>query len=73
MATWHQLQRPTTLYHPTDWTVVEDPPNDCRALTTFATREDAEHWRDKMKALRPTWSIYVLQPGNPFTGKNGRR
>jgi len=41
MATWHQLQRPTKLYRDTEWTVVEDPPNDCRSLSTFTTEQAA--------------------------------
>jgi hypothetical protein len=31
MATWHQQQYPTKLYHETEWTVVIDPPNEYRA------------------------------------------
>lgn len=65
MATWHQERRNARLYHDTQWTVVEDPPNDCRALSTFETRAAAEAWRDKIKALHPTWRVYVLQPANP--------
>lgn len=68
MATWHQLQARTRLYHDTQWTVVEDPPNDTRCLVTFDTREQAESRRDLIKTLHPTWSVYVLQPGMPQRG-----
>ena len=65
MATWHQRLAHTRLYHDSEWTVVEDPPNDCRALQTFSTCYLAEAHRDRIKALHPTWRVYVLQPGNP--------
>ena len=65
MATWHQQQVRTRLYHDDLWTVVEDPPNATRCLTTCGTRAEAEAYRDRIKALHPSWSVYVLQPGNP--------
>lgn len=62
MATWHQLQRPTILFHQTEWTVVEDPHNDCRTLSTFNTEQLAREYCTRVKALRPNVPAYVLRP-----------
>lgn len=62
MATWHQLRTHTRLWHDTEWTVVEDPPNDTRCLVLCDTESDANAWRDRCKASHPTWRVYVLKP-----------
>ena len=64
MATWHQNQRPTKLYHPTQWTVVIDPPNQMRALMTFSTRDLAEVYMRNLKANNPGAAAhsYILKP-----------
>lgn len=64
MATWHQLRVQTRLYHDTQWTVVEDPPNECRVLALCETEAEANAYRDQSKAQHPTWSVYVLKPAN---------
>lgn len=65
MATWHQLQRPVKLYHPTDYTVVIDPPNRMRALMTFSTKALAEVYMRNLKANNPGVypHSYILPPG----------
>ena len=64
MATWHQLQAgPKRLYHETEWTVVEDPPNDTRTLSTFSTEPKAIEYLNRIKVLRPNVPAYILQPG----------
>lgn len=67
MATWHQNQRPIRLFHDTLYTVVSDPPNDCRALTLCSTREQAEQLAEQLNArhYRPKYGrdcAYVLRP-----------
>lgn len=64
MSTWHQDHSNYRLYHDTEWTVVEDPPNDCRALALFDTELEANAWRDQCKRLHPSWSVYVLKPAS---------
>ena len=64
MATWHQLRNPVCLYHETDWTVVEDPHNGCRSLSTFASEQVANDYRDRARALWPNVPAYVLKPAN---------
>lgn len=66
MATWHQSKRPVRLYHPTQWTVVIDPPNQCRALVTFSSRELAEVYMRGLKANNPgaATHAYILKPSN---------
>lgn len=56
MATWHQMRNPVRLYHESKWTVVIDPPNDCRACMLFDTREAAEAYLAKVK------HAYILNP-----------
>ena len=62
MATWHQLKAPCKLYHETEWTVVIDPPNDCRTLTTFTSEKSAHEYCARARALRPNVPTYVLKP-----------
>lgn len=62
MATWHQLQRPVRLFHDTEWTVVEDPPNGVRTLSTFTTERGARDYCARVTARRPNVPAYVLRP-----------
>lgn len=64
MATWHQQQARTKLYHETKWTVVEDPPNDCMALCLCETEAETVIWQARCKELHPTWSVYILKPAS---------
>jgi len=41
MATWHQRQARVRLDHPTEWTVVNDPPNSMRSCMSFTTEDAA--------------------------------
>jgi hypothetical protein len=64
MATWHQQQHPVRLWHETDWTVVIDPPNECRGLYRTSTRELAEVYLRNLKANNPRVFpyAYILKP-----------
>lgn len=64
MATWHQQKRPVTLQHDTDWTVVIDPPHQCRALYRTGTRELAEVYMRNLRTNNPSAAAhaYVLPP-----------
>lgn len=62
MSTWHQRQNSVKLYHDTMWTVVEDPPNDCRTLTLFETEATARVYLDRVKAKGKR--AYILRPAN---------
>jgi hypothetical protein len=53
MATWHQLQRPANFIHPTQWTVVIDPPGLMRALERFDTKDLADVYMRNLKANNP--------------------
>lgn len=67
MATWHQQQadkrKPFKLYDEDYWTVVDDPPNDCRTLTLFKTEAEAREYAAKFE------HAYVLRPAN-YKGVN---
>jgi hypothetical protein len=66
MATWHQLNAPQApLFHPTDWTVVIDPPNQMRALVRHATRALADVYMRNLEDNNPSAFAhsYVLKPG----------
>lgn len=68
MATWHQQQRgPVTLWHPTEWTVVIDPPNQMRALVRFSSKNLAEVYMRNLKDNNPGvhQHSYILKP---YTG-----
>ena len=67
MATWHQEQAQTRLWHATKFTVVENPPNDTQCLTLCDSREQADARAAIIRALHPTWSVYVLNP--PMKGR----
>lgn len=64
MATWHQQQRPVTLYHETDWTVVIDPPNQMTALYRTSSKQLAEVYMRGLKANNPAAAkhSYILKP-----------
>jgi hypothetical protein len=64
MATWHQLKAKTPLYHPTQWTVVIDPPNDLRWMYLASTRELAEVYMRNLKANNPQAYkfAFILKP-----------
>jgi hypothetical protein len=64
MATWHQLQVKTVLFHATDWTVVIDPPNQMRALMRFSTKALADVYMRNLKANNPGAAAhsYILKP-----------
>lgn len=64
MATWHQLQRPVKLYHPTQWTVVIDPPHQMRALMHFTTLELAKVYKRNLEGNNPAANAhsYILKP-----------
>jgi hypothetical protein len=57
MATWHQLKAgPVRLQHATQWAVVIDPPNDCRAVMLFTTEAAAREYAGRVQ------HAYVLEP-----------
>lgn len=64
MATWHQEQRPTHLWHATEWTVVIDPPGEMRALERFTSKALAEVYMRGLKANNPHLAkhSYILRP-----------
>ncbi len=68
MATWHQLQRPCTLHHATQWTVVIDPPGEMRALMTFRTKALADVYIRNLGANNPRVAphAFVVQPANKY-------
>jgi hypothetical protein len=66
MATWHQLQAikrngPIRYGDPKTWTVVTDPPNQCRSVMTgFTSREDAQAFIDRCEGFRPGEARYCF-------------
>ena len=66
MATWHQLQRPTRLFHATQWTVVIDPPHQMRALMRFTSKALAEVYMRNLKHNNPNAAAhsYILKPSS---------
>lgn len=66
MATWHQQQRPTQLWHATEWTVVIDPPNQMRGLYRTSTKDLADVYMRGLKANNPgaAQHAYILPPAN---------
>ena len=61
MATWHQKRSGARLYHDTLWSVVSDPPNQCRAITLCATEHEAREYMERLKA-RGQDHVYILRP-----------
>lgn len=74
MATYHQEHTHTILYHPTHYTVVIDPPNQTRALVTFATLELAKVYRRGLLANNPGVypHSYILRPATASYTAMGR-
>lgn len=64
MATWHQLRNQVPLWHPSKYTVVSDPPHDCRTVMRFETKAAAETFLSNIKARGESHS-YILPPANP--------
>ncbi|CAG9228576.1 hypothetical protein [Burkholderia vietnamiensis] len=58
MSTWHQDRNPMPLWHPTQWTLVIDPPNQMRSVERFDTAE-AANFAAKLRGG------YVIPPSNP--------
>lgn len=56
MATWHQLRRPVRLDHPTEWSVVIDPPHGTRCIMGFTDETRAREYAAKSP------HAYVLPP-----------
>jgi hypothetical protein len=70
MATWHQLKSKSKLYHPTQWTVVIDPPNEMRWMYLASTRELAEVYMRNLQANNPEAYrfAYILKPVGETNG-----
>jgi hypothetical protein len=67
MATWHQQRaKGVKLYHETEWTVVEDPPNQCRTLSRFNTKTAADTYLDNLKRLGKAEHAYILKPASEY-------
>lgn len=66
MATWHQQRNKVKLSHPTEWTVVSDPPNDQRTLMTWSTEAAARAYIERLRQHHPREAAhsYVLPPDN---------
>jgi len=68
MSTWHQDQaqkRHTTRFdHPTEWTVVIDPPNQMRALVRQSSKNLADVYMRNLKDNNPGAHAhsYILPP-----------
>lgn len=61
MATWHQMKRPVQLAHATQWSIVTDPPNDCRTVMRFPTEQAARDSLAQWRARGDRHS-YILPP-----------
>jgi len=66
MSTWHQRQRPVILYHPIEWTVVIDPPEQMMCLYRTSTEQLAKVYLRNLKANNPKAAehAYILGPLN---------
>lgn len=64
MATWHQQKAGGKLYHESKFTVVIDPPNECRATVLFPNRDAAQHYMDSYLRHHPHNRpyTYILKP-----------
>ena len=62
MATWHQERNPVQLWHETDYTVVEDPPNDTRTISRFSTHALAQVYLSNLKKHGNGKHAYILPP-----------
>jgi hypothetical protein len=61
MATWHQQRAAVPLFHPTKWTVVIDPPNQCTSVSRFDTAKLAN---DYWATLGKDRGAYVVPPAH---------
>lgn len=61
MATWHQQRSRVQLWHATQWTVVIDPPNACRAIARFDTMDQAETYLRNVRE-RGERHAYTIAP-----------
>lgn len=73
MATWHQSRRPVCWIHPTQWTVVTDPPGEFASGRLFTTEDAARAFL----ATAGTHS-YIVKPlsslhGTEATHLGGKR
>jgi hypothetical protein len=64
MSTWHQnkalREGRSSLQHETEWTIVDDPPNDLRTLESFTTESVARTMLAKRKEQGR--HVYLLPP-----------
>jgi hypothetical protein len=67
MATWHQNRSKTRLWHPTLWTVLDDPPNAGRSLMLFPNEREANDYVARRNTLGTGQHCYVLVPGTSVT------
>lgn len=65
MSTWHQRRAPVNLRHETEWTVVDDPPNECMSLMTFKTHEEAKAYIER----RAVYGIHYCHISPPLVTK----
>jgi hypothetical protein len=75
MATWHQLKRPVTMFHQTLWTVVVDPPGECRSLITFGRERDALMHMRNLRTNQPRLAkhAFVLKPAVAFNASKSTK
>ena len=69
MATWHQQRNSAPLWHPTKWSVVEDPPGQCTTVSRFDTLAQAQTYLDSLKRHGNGRNAYLLPPPR-MTGKS---
>ncbi len=64
MATWHQQRAKVVLFHETDWTIVNDPPNQCTTLSRFSTEDKAKETLETWQKNNPDAHrhCYILPP-----------
>jgi len=62
MATWHQQQRRTRLFHERLWNVVTDPPNECTTIMQFETEAEAKAFLERLRELDRAVHTYILPP-----------
>ena len=61
MATWHQRRAGNVAPKKGKWTVLVDPPNECRATVIFSTEHEALKYRERLRARGQTYA-YILPP-----------
>lgn len=64
MATWHQSRAGIVAPHPGKWTVLIDPPHECRSTVVFDNEEDALRYAGNCAKHRPHQKpyIHILNP-----------